>query len=118
MVLTTALSTLALAIVASATAVDMSPRQDMYWEVQAYSDDSCQNQVHSDYGTGTVQCRSFGATPVNSIKIKGHNVMFGTSENIAGTSCYGANGNTYPNEGLCQKIGGAKELGYWVYYQA
>lgn len=117
MVLVSTLSALVLALGASAAAVDMSPRQNMYWEVQAYSDDSCGNQVHSDYGTGTIGCRSFGATPVNSIKIKGNNFMFGTSENVQGTQCYGANGNNYPNDGLCQKIGGAKR-GYWVYYQA
>lgn len=116
MVLTTALSTLALALVASAAAVDISPRQDMYWEVVAFSDDSCNNQVHSDYGTGPSDCRSFGATPVNSIKVKGHNVIFGTSENVQGTNCYGLNNNNYPTDDLCQKIGGAKR-GYWTYYQ-
>lgn len=118
MVIFSAISALTLALFASATAVDVTPRrEDLYWEVEAYSDGNCQNKVYSSSGFNTVVCNSFGATPVNSIKLKGHNFMFGSAQGRQGNQCTGYNDNNYPDEGVCQKLIDPKR-GYYVYYQA
>lgn len=120
MVLTSTLSVLALALAASATAVDLEQRDDsMYWEVEAYAEDDCSgNPVFIRSGTNEVGCTPVpSGQTVNSVKLKGQKVLFGMNDKYRGSNpptCYGWNTNIYPNEGACQQTGGARNS-YWIW---
>lgn len=121
MVSATALSTIVLSLVASASAAAVAPekRTDMYYEVQGFAEDDCSGSpVLIASGTNPVQCSPVpGGQAVNAVMLKGHNVLFGMNEKYTGTNppaCHGWNSNIYPNEGACQKTWG-RRTSYWIW---